>query len=89
VHLPSQSRDRIASCDAAFERATQAWGVAGGRQSSRLEMIRLALRLVLGGVFRMTWCRSLARQDAHARVQGQTGRRNIVFRAPPVLREIP
>jgi hypothetical protein len=25
VHLLSQSRVRIASCDAAFERATQAW----------------------------------------------------------------
>ena len=53
MHLPSWSRDRIASCDAAFER-NASLGLARERQSSRLEMIRLALRLVLGGVFRMT-----------------------------------
>jgi len=30
--------------------------------------------------------RLLTQQDAHARVQGQTDRRNIAFRWPPVLR---
>jgi hypothetical protein len=45
--------------------------------------------LFLGGVFRMTSFRLLAQQDAHARVQGQTDRRNIAFRWPPVLRGIP
>src|SRR6516225_9971922 len=31
----------------------------------------------------------LAQQDSHARVRGQTDRRNIAFRRPPVLRGIP
>jgi hypothetical protein len=32
---------------------------------------------------------TLAQQDAHARVQAQTDRRNIAFRGPPILRGIP
>ena len=87
VHLLSSSRVRIASCDPAFERAMQAWDwwrapvVTSGDDPT-------CVPTSPSGVL-MTWCRPLARQDAHARVQGRTGRRNIAFRGPPVLRGIP
>jgi hypothetical protein len=46
VHLLSQSRVRIASCDAAFERATQACGTGWPAPVVTSGVIRLAFRLV-------------------------------------------
>ena len=42
-----------------------------------------------GALIRMIASQLCAQQDAHATVQGQTDRRNIASRGPPVLRGIP
>ena len=56
----------------------------GGAETAR----RLSSSVPLAGR-RRTQFMQLARQDAHARMQGQTDRRNTAFHWPPVPRGIP